>query len=218
MPYQLPPADAANAVGSLTSPAVAVEHWRHRLPTLGGSAIELRELQKSDAAALLAAMSGPDVTRFLSPPPTSIEGFEKFVAWSHRQRTAGQCLCFVVTLRGTDTAIGVFQLRSLDADFGTSEWGCALAQEYWCSGLFIEAARLFIEFAFNVVGAHRLEARAALRNGRGNGALRKIGAVQEGVLRRSFLRNGEYLDQALWTILSDEWMQAKAVWGPRITH
>ncbi|MDE3153994.1 MAG: GNAT family N-acetyltransferase, partial [Acidobacteriota bacterium] len=52
---------------------------------------------------------------------------------------------------------------------------------------------------------HRLEARAAVRNGRGNGALRKLGAVQEGVLRRSFLRHGEYLDQVLWTILADEW-------------
>ena len=45
-----------------------------------------------------------------------------------------------------------------------------------------------------------------------------IGAVQEGVLRRSFLRNGEYLDQALWTILRDEWIQAKTVWGSPIIH
>ena len=34
------------------------------------------------------------------------------------------------------------------------------------------------------------------RNGRGNGALRKLGAVQEGLLRQSFARNGEYVDQA----------------------
>jgi ribosomal-protein-serine acetyltransferase len=42
-------------------------------------------------------------------------------------------------------------------------------------------------------------------NGRGNGALRKIGAVQEGVLRRSFLRDGQYHDQVLWSILAEEW-------------
>jgi RimJ/RimL family protein N-acetyltransferase len=40
--------------------------------------------------------------------------------------------------------------------------------------------------------------------------------VQEGVLRRSFLKNGEYLDQALWTILEEEWRDAKAIWGPGI--
>ena len=50
-----------------------------------------------------------------------------------------------------------------------------------------------------------------MRNGRGNGALRKMGAVQEGLLRKSFLKNGDYLDQALWTILDEDW-KAKAVW------
>jgi len=58
---------------------------------------------------------------------------------------------------------------------------------------------------------HRLEARAAVKNGRGNGALRKIGAVQEGLLRKSFQKNGEYLDQALWTILKEDWA-GKKVW------
>jgi RimJ/RimL family protein N-acetyltransferase len=43
-----------------------------------------------------------------------------------------------------------------------------------------------------------------VQNGRGNGALRKVGAVQEGVLRRSFLRDGHYMDQALWAILAED--------------
>ena len=36
-------------------------------------------------------------------------------------------------------------------------------------------------------------------------ALRKIGAVQEGILRRSFLRGGHYHDQVLWSILAEDW-------------
>ena len=67
-----------------------------------------------------------------------------------------------------------------------------------------------VNFAFEVVGVHRLEARAAVKNGRGNGALRKIGAVQEGLLRKSFQKDGEYLDQALWTILREDWSTKKA--------
>ena len=72
---------------------------------------------------------------------------------------------------------------------------------------------MVVDFAMDVVGVHRLEARAAMQNGRGNGGLRKLGAVQEGILRKSFLRRGEYLDQALWSILDEDWRQAKAVWG-----
>jgi len=42
-----------------------------------------------------------------------------------------------------------------------------------------------------------------------------MGAVQEGILRKSFLRGGKYLDQALWSILEDDWYRAKAVWGTK---
>jgi RimJ/RimL family protein N-acetyltransferase len=68
----------------------------------------------------------------------------------------------------------------------------------------MQGAQLVLDFTFDVIGVHRLEARAAVRNGRGCGALRKVGAVQEGILRRSLLRNGEYLDQVLWTILDSD--------------
>ena len=67
--------------------------------------------------------------------------------------------------------------------------------------MFQEGAELVLEFAFETLNVHRLEARAAVKNGRGNGALHKLGAVQEGVLRKSFLRNGEYLDQVLYAIV-----------------
>jgi RimJ/RimL family protein N-acetyltransferase len=77
--------------------------------------------------------------------------------------------------------------------------------------VFQEGAALMVNFAFEVVGVHRLEARAAVKNGRGNGALRKMGAVQEGLLRKSFQKDGEYLDQALWTILKEDWA-AKKIW------
>ena len=44
-----------------------------------------------------------------------------------------------------------------------------------------------------------------LQNGRANGALRKLGAVQEGVLRQSVRRGGEYVDQVLWSMLKEDW-------------
>jgi RimJ/RimL family protein N-acetyltransferase len=58
-----------------------------------------------------------------------------------------------------------------------------------------------------------LEARAAVRNGRGIGALLKLGAVQEGVLRKSLLRNGEYLDQVLCAIVDGDWRASRKTPG-----
>jgi RimJ/RimL family protein N-acetyltransferase len=194
------------ATGSVTS-----TDWRQGLPVLAGSQVVLRELRASDAPSLYAMLTTEEVSRFISPPPTTVEGFEKFIAWTIRQREVGAYACFAVTLAGDDTAIGIFQLRQLEPGFGTAEWGFAIGSPYWGTGVFERGARLMVEFAIDTVGVHRLEARAAVRNGRGNGALRKIGAVQEGLLRKSFLKNGEYLDQVLWTILDEDW-RARAVW------
>ena len=169
----------------------------------------------SDAHSLLALLTTEEVTRFISPPPTTIEGFERFIQWTEREREAGRYMCFAVVPDGYDTAVGLFQVRQLDPTFDTAEWGFALASEFWGSGLFVKGAEAVLTFAFDVVGVHRLEARAAVQNSRGNGALRKIGAVQEGILRKSFLRGGKLLDQALWAIIDEDWYRSKAVWGAK---
>jgi ribosomal-protein-alanine N-acetyltransferase len=210
--------DAVLAGAPLAERQADATQWRAGLPALTGSLVTLRELQLSDAAPLLAATSHAQVTGFISPPPTTVEGFERFIAWSHRQRAAGPYVSFAIVPRGSDIAIGLFQVRSLEPDFGAAEWGFVLASEYWGTGMFMDGADLVIGFAFHVLGSHRLEARAAVDNGRGNGALRTIGAVREGFLRKSFLRNGELLDQALWTILADDWREARAAWCSPVIH
>ena len=189
--------------------AVVSTDWARGLPVLSGHSVTLRELRTSDATSLLAMLTTEEVTRFISPPPTTIEGFERFIAWTLRQRTAGTYACFAVTLKGFDTAIGIFQIRETEVAFGTAEWGFAIGSPFWGTGVFQEGAELVLEFAFDTVGVHRLEARAAVRNGRGNGALLKIGAVQEGILRKSFLRDGQYLDQVLYAIVEDDWRASR---------
>ena len=196
--------------------ATTTSDWKQALPVLTGSMVTLRELRLSDAPGLLTMLSTEEVARFISPPPTTVEGFERFIAWTHRERAAGNYACFAVVPHGMDTAIGIFQVRQLEPGFGTAEWGFAIGSAFWGTGMFMDGARMMIEFAFETIRTHRLEARAAILNGRGNGALRKVGAVQEGVLRKSFLRNGEYLDQALWTILDEDWRAQRTVYGVRV--
>jgi len=208
MPYQ-PDLDTQMALQTTTTATANTEvvttDWRSGLPVLTGRRVTLRELRASDAASLFAMLTTEEVSRFISPPPTTVEGFERFIAWTIRMRELGTYACFAVTVDGGDSAIGIFQLRELEPGFATAEWGFAIGSEYWGCGHFIDGAELVVQFAFETVGVHRLEARASVKNGRGNGALRKIGAIQEGVLRRSFLRNGEYHDQVLWSILDEDW-------------
>ncbi len=174
---------------------------------LAGANFILRELRAEDAPALLAMLTTEEVSRFISPPPTTVEGFERFIAWTQREREAGNYICFGVVPAGhDDRGRDCSSCARSKPGFGSCEWGFALGSQFWGTGPVRRRRDGGAEFrASTCVGVQRLEARAAVANGRGNGALRKIGAVQEGVLRRSFLRNGQYHDQVLWSILAEDW-------------
>jgi RimJ/RimL family protein N-acetyltransferase len=128
MPYQ-PALERTETMATATmTPAADVtsSDWRDGLPVLSGGHITLRELRLSDAPSLLAMLTTEEVARFISPPPTTVEGFERFIAWTHRERQAGTYVCFAVVPKGMRSAVGIFQVRSLEPGFGTAEWGFAL--------------------------------------------------------------------------------------------
>ncbi len=189
--------------------ARSASDWRKDLPTLVGREVTLRELRPADAASLHALLSAREVTRFMTAPPSTVDGWERFIAWTHAQRADGTYFCFGVVPEGHQDAVGIFQVRQLEPGFGTADWDFALGFTFWGSGLFAEAARVVANFLFDVVGTHRLEARSAVGNNRGNGALKKIGATQEGILRKSLSHRDQYLDQILWTIIDEDWRLAR---------
>jgi ribosomal-protein-alanine N-acetyltransferase len=188
-----------------TASPLVTSDWKSGLPVLTGHRVTLREMRVSDAPSLFAMLTSDDVARFISPPPMTVDGFERFIVWANRERAAGNHACFAIVPHGTETAVGLIQARQLEPGWGTAEWGFVIGSPYWGTGIFYEGSQMVLDFVFETIGVHRLEARSAVHNGRGNGAIRKLGAVQEGILRRSFLRNGQYVDEALWAILADDW-------------
>ena len=190
---------------------VTTTDWRQQLPVLSAGSVTLRALRPSDAESLCRLLTTAEVARFISPPPTSVEGFRRFIEWADREQAAGRYVCFAVVPAGTDAAVGIFQVRQLDAEFQNAEWGFVMGSAHWGTGLFADGARLVVDFAVDTIGVNRLEARAAVLNGRGNGALAKVGAVREAVLRQSFERNGQRHDQHLWSILAADWRAARRV-------
>jgi len=208
-PFQLLPNLEAVAPSTVPQSPVVPDDWRQGLPTLANQVVTLREIQLSDAASLFAMLASDEVRRYMSPPPSDVQGFERFIAWARAERAAGRYLCYGVIPAGYDVPVGVLQVRQIDPAFTMGEWGVALGSPFWGTGLFEASARLVMDFVFDELGVHRLEARAAVQNGRANGAARKIGAVPEGVARKGLKCRGQYHDQLMWSILAEDWRQAR---------
>ncbi len=191
-------------------------NWRAELPALTSRHVLLHEPTLRDSGDLLALLSVDDATRFGVDEPVCAPGIQQFIERASRDRALGLSFTYAIALAGSRRIVGLFQTRQLDPSFETAEWECVILPPFRGSGVFLEAARLVGSFAFGTIGVHRLEARVATANGRGNGALRKLGAVQEGVLRRSERRRGAYFNQVLWSILKEDWGEQWVPTGPRV--
>ncbi len=187
--------------------------WRARLPVLAGPRVTLRSLRESDAPSLLTHLAAPSVERYIAPCPTSVEALRRFIRWTRAERRRGQHVCYAVVPRGETRPVGIIQMWTIERDFSTAEWGFALGDAYWGTGVFTSAAQLMLDFAFDTLGVLRLEARAVDGDGRGNASLRKLGARREGLLREGF-RNAETVkDHVMWSILAREWRAIRGAEG-----
>src|SRR2546421_1259371 len=197
---------------TLTTPS----NWRSQLPTLAARLVTLREPTSSDLRPLMDLLLLADASRFGIDEPVSEVAVQQLLNRIARDREAGVAFTFLVTITSSRAIAGLVQARQIDLSWESAEWECTLAPSWRGTGAFLETARLVGSFAFGTVGVHRLEARVLLQNGRANGALRKMGAVQEGVLRESVRRGSAYLDQVLWSVLKEDWGEHWVSTAPRV--
>jgi RimJ/RimL family protein N-acetyltransferase len=176
--------------------------WREGLPFMATRRLTLRELRRGDAPALMRLTQMPEIARHTWPPPSTLAAFEQFIEWARSTRAGGGHAAFAVVPRRQTEMAGLFDLRSLEPGFLRAELSFILDPVLWGTGAFLDAGRLVCEFAFTAVGIHRIEARAEVDNDRANAALKKLGAVREGRLRRSFERDGTQVDQYLWSLVN----------------
>jgi RimJ/RimL family protein N-acetyltransferase len=169
--------------------------------------MHVREIGDADAGTLFEMLRDPAVMAYMSSPPPSLSAFRGFIAWAQEERRLGQSICFGIVPPGLDAAVGIIQLRAQEPSWFTAEWGFAIGVSFWGTGAFADAAQAVAGYAFDHIGVHRLEARASMMNGRGNGVLQKLGARPEGALASAFARDGRYDSRFLWGLHVDDWRQ-----------
>jgi len=94
---------------------------------------------------------------------------------------------------------------------GQAELGYRLLRRHWRQGLAKEGSRELLRHAFEDLGVARVALRADARNSRSIGAIRRLGAVPEGVLRSHRVApDGSRQDTAYFSVLRDEWPTVRA--------
>jgi RimJ/RimL family protein N-acetyltransferase len=197
MPYQ-PELEAGRDHGDAVHRTTS--NWRRRF----AGACRRRSscsasLRADDAPSLLAMLTTEEVSRFISPPPTTVEGFERFIAWTHHERENGQLHLLRHRAGGMTTAVGLFQLRSLEPGFGSCEWGFAMGSQFWGTGLFVTRARAILDFGVDASACSASKRARPSPTAAATARCERSARCRKACCGDRFLRHGQYHDQVLWS-------------------
>lgn len=177
-----------------------------KLPTIDTQRLRLRWLTPADVPALMSIFGDPAVCRFLLRPPlrdlSAAADLQEEIARLFAERSLFQ---WGLAERESDVVVGTCTLAWVSAEHARAELGFVLAQEKWGRGYMGEALPALIEFAFDTLALHRLEADADPRNARSIKLLERLGFQREGYQRERYNVNGELQDAVLFGLLRPEW-------------
>ncbi|KAA0940597.1 MULTISPECIES: GNAT family N-acetyltransferase [Streptomyces] len=164
----------------------------------------LRRFRAADAAPLAAYRSDPAVARFQSwTPPVSLDAAARLVRTlaegSPREPGWFQ---YAVELKADHCLVGDVGVR-LHENRRQAEIGFTLAGDRQGHGYAAEAVGAVLDDLFRR-GLHRVSAECDARNTRSARLLRRLGFVQEGLLRQATWIKGEWTDDLLFGLLATD--------------
>ena len=165
----------------------------------------LRPLSAADSEALFAYRSLPEVCRYQSWEPTSLQEAVSFIEDLGRTEfdTSGTWFQLGIRLRGSDDLIGDLGVHFLDDE--QVEIGFTLAPAFQGQGLATEGVTGLLDHLFGLSGKHRVTASVDPRNTASLGLVRRIGMRQEAHFVQSVYFKDDWVDDVVFAVLASEW-------------
>ena len=169
------------------------------LPTLTSARLVLREVRMSDAPSYFAMRSDPETMRYVRRPLAhTLDDAKAFITRVQEGQRANTCAQWSMTLKGDDTCIGVVGPWRIDPENHRGELGYMLARAQWGQGLISEAIAAVVDYSFNVLGLHSMEAWTDSRNTPSMRALEKNGFVREAYFKENIFWDGAFSDSVVF--------------------
>ena len=184
--------------------------WRP--PVLRTDRLVLRGYEPADAAAIFDYASDAETTRYMAwDRHQSIEDARMFlngmVAGNYLAHRLDYAICLVDQ---PSRAIGGVGVYSQSGPHRVMELGYILARPHWGQGLGPEAVRQLLAQAFDTTDVERMYAPIFAENTRSRRLAEKVGLTLEGVFRSALAFRGRRWDEAIYSILRDDWRSRRA--------
>src|SRR5579863_536729 len=187
--------------------------------TLGGTHVRLEPLSLAHHAALTEVGLDEELWRWIVTPVRTKEDMRSYIETALREQAAGTALPFATVERATGRPIGSTRFMNIDRANRRVEIGSTwIAKPWQRTAVNTEAKYLMLRHAFEVWGCTRVELKTDALNEKSRNAILRIGAKEEGTLRRHVITwTGRIRDSVYFSILDDEWPEVKAKLETRLS-
>lgn len=181
--------------------------------TMEGSIVRLEPVRLDHAALFweVAKHDLEDVFRWIPYAMRTPEDFQRLVDKAFQEQERGESVVFATVERTSGRIIGSTRFMNIDRVNRRVEIGSTwIAPPWQRTAVNTEAKYLMLRHAFEVWGCIRVELKTDALNQKSRNAILRIGAKEEGTLRRHLLTwTGRVRDTVYFSILDSEWPEVK---------
>ena len=179
-------------------------------PNLYTERLILREPSFDDAASLFELRSDPEVMKYVPREPAkNVEEVSDFISmindW-HQKKTA--ILWFICRKENPLGVLGTIGLWKFEFESYRAEVGFMLNRIQQNKGYMFESLHQVLQYGFDDVNLHSIEARVDPQNTSSIKVLDKVGFQREGQLTESLFNKGQFRDNIIYSLLKRTYRKA----------
>ena len=178
---------------------------------LESARLVLRPLVPDDAEALFAVFGDAEAMAYWScRPHATVEATRAMVQALYDACARGAAFHWTVVRREDGAVIGKAAISSWQGPNRRGDISYILAPAAWGRGFATEAVRLMLDFGFDVLGLHSIEAGVTPGNDSSAHVLRKLGFRLEGHLKENYWAEDRFVDSLVHGMLAREWAERRS--------
>lgn len=180
------------------------------IPTVDTPRLTLRAMRVTDAADMFDYAHREDVTRYLVwTPHPNVHHTREYLTYVGQRYRTGDFYDWAIVHREEGRMIGTCGFTRFDFSSDSAEIGYVLHPDYCGRGLATEAVRAVIDFGFERLELHRIEARYIQGNDASRRLMARVGMTFEGYARESMKIKGAYQTIGTCALLAEEYRTMK---------
>lgn len=172
-------------------------------PNLETERLLLRRVNENDANEIFALRSNPETMKYIPRPLVkSIDDALEHIAMIDAKIESNEGINWAITYKDNPKLIGIIGHYRIKPENYRAEIGYMLLPEYHGQGIVSEAVKEAINYGFNEMKLHSIEAIIAPENFGSERVLQKCGFVKEAHLKENEFYEGRFLDTVIYSILN----------------